>query len=221
LGGTGVAAGAKLGAGNHWRSWRRAALAKQKHRLGSRVQARFLSLHIIQQATMLHKTHIILALFFCVHFSACADQESPPPPCPNTEHIGGDVKIDGDQLLLHKAFLYKLTNLAEIDPHEIIFEVIDKDCTSRHRFRFYATVSKNSKLQGEFEFLNTNVYTLNKITSFAYDIVEPSTPTFTWVEIIDGKAKIFDHGNNEYTIEIQGQRENGQKFDLRLTYEFK
>lgn len=170
----------------------------------------------------MNRLHFIKYLYsilvIMVISNSCTKIES--PSCPNINQLDGYVAINNDAFVLHQAEIVNNSGIELLDAYEIIFEAIDRDCLTKHRFRFYATVDKGTVLEGEFEFLDSNQYTVGKITSFQYVVFDPSKSTFTTQILQNIIVKIGNEDGGKYSIFIKGTNVDGNTFELKLIHRF-
>jgi hypothetical protein len=163
---------------------------------------------------------LILLIPFSFFLSGC--DKGLPEPCNQVANIPGEIKVNGDKLLLKIATVSKVAKpTLNLDAYEFIFHAIGKDCNSIERFRFYANVPTNAKLNGEFQIIDTNIFTVNKITSFEYStkIIEPLAFKDLG-KIKTGTIKISEVKANQYDVSINCQFDNGKKLTVSFLHQF-
>jgi hypothetical protein len=162
---------------------------------------------------------LAIVLFALACFTSTISCEKELKPCENFIKLDGDIEVNGEKLLINNTLLSSPDSLAIYAPYEVSFESIGSGCEEIHRLRFYVTIPKGEKLAGDFEILNTNVYTPNKSTSFSYD-VRDQTKQITFFTGNSGKVSVQDLGNREYKFTINAIDPEGKTLKVTIRHKF-
>ncbi|HMQ48758.1 MAG TPA: hypothetical protein PKA00_14995 [Saprospiraceae bacterium] len=165
------------------------------------------------------KKQISTGIMLCLCFMILGCNEDPIINCPNLDSIQGEIEINGQRLPLQMAEVFN-AEPPSLDAYEFLIDAIGNDCNEILKFRFYATVLKNEPLNGEFQIMESNVYTAHKITSFTYTVETIEPINFDIQAAISGTVLFTTHSESEYTMQVDAQLTDGKRVTMNFKHQF-